>query len=593
MDQELRIKFHGGTLRIKAGEKDYIKDSPKKFQTHNQSDKIVKVNGYEVRLINVPEVERPGLEPIEYCPYFENLNEIMLLENIKYHVLFESEEDKFELLPFIVSSGKSTFEKLNFELGDNIVAGFLDFKSYVGKTFLDIKTSLGRESIPVEVRSRKISYYDDYPRMLADLSDEISSLILEADSPTFQRFVVDSSKAKTFYEDFIILEYIFRPENLPSAAEYINRNFYTRLKREVDFVPVALASNIDIGELPRTVSEPTGISAEGEIRNLPQVCLEETPDTSENRFYKYFLESLEDLILKLLEDSPEGYIRDSLKFFLDEVDYQLSFDWLKDVGAVEYLPLNSQVLQKRDGYRDILRYFFILELSLRFAWKEFEESFRGFEKRLSELYEYWCYFKLIRILEDITGERVNPLDVFKIGKWRVKIRRGYESMLKFALKMPTDTIIIKLSYNRKFAGETRCRSYSLPFIPDYSILVDIDECTYFIHFDAKYRSKITRNFYNDSEIKERDLEEEYKRKYEAGDIYKMHTYKDAILHSIGAYILYPGNQKIVFKEDINEIPSIGAFPLNPNNRKNEEKLKKFIKTIIMETVGIRKEVIPQ
>ncbi|HOL69454.1 MAG TPA: hypothetical protein PLO64_05945, partial [Methanothermobacter sp.] len=56
-----------------------------------------------------------------------------------------------------------------------------------------------------------------------------------------------------------------------------------------------------------------------------------------------------------------------------------------------------------------------------------------------------------------------------------------------------------------------------------------------------------------------------------------------------AYILYPGNQKIVFKEDINEIPSIGAFPLNPNNRKDEEKLKKFIKTIITKTIRIHKE----
>jgi len=576
MDQELQIKFNRGTLRIKAS------------LTHHNLEKTVKVNGYEVKLINVPEVERPGLEPIEYCPYFENLNEIMLLENTKYHILFDSEEDEAELFPFIVSSERSVFEKLNFELGDNKIAGFLDFKSYVGKTLLDIRTRDGREYIPVEVRSKKINYYEDYPRMLSDLSDQISSLILESDSPTFQRFVVDKYKLKTFYEDFIILEHIFRPENLPSAAEYINRNFYTRLKREIEVVPAALASNMDVGELPRTL-EPVNIGSDGEIKNLPQVYLEETPDTPENRFYKYFLESLENLILRLLENSPKGYIKDSLKSFLDEIEYQLSRDWLRDVNRLEYLPLNSQVLQKRDGYRDILRYFFILDLSLRFTWNELEESFKGFEKRLSQIYEYWCYFKLIKILEDITGERVNPLEIFKISQWKVEIRRGYESMLKFTLNMSDDPITVNLSYNRKFANSTRCRSYSLPFRPDYSILVDIGECTYFIHFDAKYRSKITStDFY---EMKKRDLEEEFQRKYKAGDIYKMHTYKDAILHSIGAYILYPGDEEVIFKEYIDEIPSVGAFPLNPGNSKNEEKLKKFIK-IILKTI-IHKEDTPK
>lgn len=566
MDQELQIKFHGGTLRIKADTK------------RRGVEKTLTINGYKIKLINVPKVENPGLEPIEYCPYFENLNEIMLLENTRYHVLFDSEEDDFEVFPFIKSSGKSAFERLNFELGDNKVVGFLDFGSYAGKTFLDIKTSHGRESIPGEVRSKKINYYEDYPRMLADLSEEISSIILESDSPIFQRFLVDESKAKTFYEDFIILEYLFRPENLPSAMEYINRNFYTRLKREVEVVPVALASNIDVGKLPSIISEPANITADGNIKKLPQVYLEESPDTPENRFYKYFLESLQHLILRLSENAPEGYIKDSLRSFLDEVDYQLSHDWLEDVGTLEHLPFNSQVLQKREGYRDILKYFFLMDLSLRFTWDELEESCRGFEKRLSQLYEYWCYFKLIKILEDITGKKVNPLDIFKVDQWQVKIRWGLESMLKFTLNAP-EPIIISLSYNRKFANSTSCRSYSLPFRPDYSILVDIDECTYFIHFDAKYRSKITSaDFY---EMEKRDPEEELQRKYQAGDIYKMHTYKDAILHSIGAYILYPGNEEVIFTEYTDKIPSVGAFPLNPGNSEDEEKLKKFIKNIIM------------
>ena len=36
------------------------------------------------------------------------------------------------------------------------------------------------------------------------------------------------------------------------------------------------------------------------------------------------------------------------------------------------------------------------------------------------------------------------------------------------------------------------------------------------------------------------------------DIYKMHTYKDAIENTIGAYVLYPGRELKIFPEDTNK-----------------------------------------
>ncbi len=45
-------------------------------------------------------------------------------------------------------------------------------------------------------------------------------------------------------------------------------------------------------------------------------------------------------------------------------------------------------------------------------------------------------------------------------------------------------------YNRFFSRYTNNKSYSLPFKPDYSLLIDIDEDIRFIHFDAKYRSEV-------------------------------------------------------------------------------------------------------
>ena len=51
----------------------------------------------------------------------------------------------------------------------------------------------------------------------------------------------------------------------------------------------------------------------------------------------------------------------------------------------------------------------------------------------------------------------------------------------------------------------------------------------------------------------------------------MHTYKDAILKTEGAYILYPGDNQKIFEVKENEpIPSVGAFPLTPGKNGNEE-----------------------
>lgn len=154
-------------------------------------------------------------------------------------------------------------------------------------------------------------------------------------------------------------------------------------------------------------------------------------------------------------------------------------------------------------------------------------------------------------------------------------------------------------YNRLFSQNTIDRSYSLPFKPDYTLLINMDDNIFFIHFDAKYRSeieiidfyeKITSNeisgkekrFYELKEAIKRDNEEEKSYKFKNGDIYKMHTYKDAILRTEGAYVLYPGSREGVFKVNDNEpIPSVGAFPLNPGeDRGEEEDLAEFIKAVI-------------
>jgi len=578
-------------------------------------------------LENVPLVEKPDDEtPIQYHSNNElnGLSKLMLLEETKYQVLFETQipfENEPNVLKTIQQGKAKIFEELRFKISSDEsykCAGILNFHSYVGKSFFDVEMD-GVESVPCpfEVRSKKIGYLDHYPAMIGDLSEVASGMIYEMDSPLAQYLEFHRKPKETLYEDFMFLEYLFRLENLPTAYEYIKRNMYSLLESYVEVVPASFASNLGPSEMLDVISRPEHLFKSDEtpedwpsslkgyvLDTITQRYHHETIDTPENRFLKYFLELLdkliEDLIVQLLELEDEGYVLDELYKYQRIVQDYLSEKWVRNVGKLNYLPLNSQVIQKREGYRDIFKYFIQFEFSFRLQWDEVEDRIKGYERKLSELYEYWCYFKLIKVLNKLSNQKLVYTDIYKISKdkWSIKVKRGRDSLQKFNINFNDREITLNLMYNRLFSQNTKYKSYSLPFRPDYTIFIEFEGETYFVHFDAKYKSegrvldfyeKIGSNLPSDEIyeaeeelVNDRDAEEQISRKYKYGDVYKMHTYKDAILFTEGAYVLYPGDEERIFHEIAsNPIPSVGAFPLTPGkDGVEEENLLLFIKAIL-------------
>jgi hypothetical protein len=196
---------------------------------------------------------------------------------------------------------------------------------------------------------------------------------------------------------------------------------------------------------------------------------------------------------------------------------------------MDYLPLNSQVLQKKEGCRDIFKYFLNFELAFRLEWDEVEDQIKGYECKLSELYEYWCYFKLIKVLDKLSGKKLSYNDLYTLNKdkWSIKVKKGINSVQKFMPQIDNQEVYTELMYNRLFSKNTRFKSYSLPFRPDYTLLIEFESDHYFLHFDAKYRSegKVLAFYENiaqeqlneddhnqaiENEIEIRDLDEELK-----------------------------------------------------------------------------------
>ncbi len=579
-------------------------------------------------LENIPIVDEPdNMTPIQYCPNIgANFAKLMFLEETEYQILFESKDagEDYEILYSLTKINDNHFKPFRFTLGDNEIykiAGTLNFRSYVGKSFLDVrKDGINSIKMPIEVRSKKIDYFNQYSSMIADLSQQSLSLIFEVNSPLYQEFEIDSRRKETYYEDFMFLEYLFRDDNLPSIFEYLSKNLHSQLKNHIETVPISFASKVNQNTLKNIMTKPGNLSKSGAdfeiVRKLKghipyeldQIKHEDVIDIPENRFLKYFLELIRDLIEKLLGNSKEGYIKDNLLYFRVEIGYYLSSKFFNHISSMDYVPFNSQILQKKEGYREIFHYFLMLEFSFRLSWDELNNQFKGFEKKLSELYEYWCYFKLLKVLNDLSVNKINFEDVFEINKdnWSVGIKKGVKSVKHFQLMLHGHEIKIDLFYNLKFSDKSQYRSYSLAFRPDYTLLVTIDKHNYYIHFDAKYRSELEiSDFYSkinetdlDEEIDKRDALEEKDYIFKDGDIYKMHTYKDSILKTEGSYVLYPGSITKRFKESDLIIPSVGAFSLTPGNDDVEEDnlevfIKEVLKTLLFNNGLIAREWVSQ
>ncbi len=425
--------------------------------------------------------------------------------------------------------------------------------------------------------------------MISDLAEVASGMIFEQDAPLLQDFDFGSDLKETLYEEFIFLEYLFQEENLPFVYEYIHRNPHSKLEKYSETIPTAFAYNVGPSELIDMVSKAENLSKTRKapdswprnMRNhIPDSInhdyFEDTLDTPENRLLKYYLESVDKLIFDLVNKAEEGQVLDKLIKYQEIIQNYLSDRWLRDVGNLEYIPMNSQVMQKKEGYREIFKYYLYFEFAFRLKWVDIEDKLQGYERKLSELYEYWCYIELLKVLSELSGQTLNFDNVYKVDpqEWSISLKKGRINAQKFKWIHDGHPLTVKVIYGAKFSRE----SYSLPLNPDYTLMINYQGKEHLLHFDAKY--KLKKKFLDYLTWDNLDLEN---KEYKPEDIYKMHTYKDAIKNSLGAYVLYPGDISRTFEENKGDcVPSVGAFHLTPggNTASEENKLENFIENVL-------------
>lgn len=535
--------------------------------------------------------------------FLYDLPQILLLEETDYELKLKFSNDMISnygeklkdyafktLLNEGRSSGKNVEQDtlilntllLEEEIG--IVRGTLRFNSYVGKSFFDIILPEWSEKIPFEVRSKKIDYLDHYKVMLEEIAEVVSGSVLDSNSPLYEEYSLSEKDSSSFYEDYLLLEHILNKNNFPSNYNQVKKNMISRLESNTERVPLSMVRTIDAETIIDFFSSPLVETAvNGPINGyiVPDIIQNtqiETIDTPENRLVKDLLESFDQMIDDIIGmNANEGYVHDRLSAMQKFVQECLSDSWMHDVGKLTSIPYNSTILQQKSGYREIFHDYLILKSAISVSFDDVNELLNGHNKKVHKLYEYWCYLKLYDILREISVNPLPDLITNKVDKkWNIDLK--YENKT-FFIHRKNKTVVGELYFQKKYPGKRESstnesmRSYSLRFTPDYSLKLSIDGEKKFmiIHFDAKYKSKI---------IEDSEGNNQYINKNE--DLNKMHTYRDGILSTGGAFVLYPGDKTAQFNKfnDDYEFPIIGLQCLNPGDNSDLNAMKEKINELI-------------
>jgi predicted component of viral defense system (DUF524 family) len=475
----------------------------------------------------------------------------------------------------------------------------INFRNYVGLSRIG--------NINLRVQNKKISdtLYDS---MLGYITDKYADLIFSFNTSVGLEYQKGEAGQDILYIQFLFLKkYLL--DSTPSLDEITglisarpHRKIETETRKclidEIDHFDVSLVLALfsDPGKmavlgpghpllsspLARLIHERTGKN------HYPSEAMKirkyHTFDTNENRFVKHFLQEISkrlDSIETALGGRSGSYLNpdilSSTRVLKQKVRYFLADPMWADVGWMNFVPAQSTVLQRRDGYRHLFRLYSLLQLITRYQFqiKDFRSLIEI--KDVPTLFEYWCFF----LVKDIIERKLKQKGLSTIVPYSET-----EQVVREGVGIEYEDNITLL-YNASFHGSAgvdpehtdisgyqTSGSYSHILRPD--IVITKNNKTKLI-LDAKYKGKNGDvGFYGDE--KNGSI-----ISYKKEDLDKMHAYRDALKDVFGAFALYPGNEMVIYPshQADNPFQGVGALPLKPvsGGKPNPEHFANLTKAI--------------
>lgn len=551
----------------------------------------------------------------------------------------EEEASRYGEVPYQILESQSyeyAFNKNGYRLGcDNksIIkqskrekfSGRINPSYYVGTLKLNIthkKKELKSRHTFLEVKATKFnsddldkSYRENYRFMLESITEKCTELLLQVNSPILQHFETDFNKdTESLYQQFSFINSIVGSTEFKEAVQKIisaPKTDWTDNEELVDIRSVKKFTRNSIKQLVnrgnRIPIPSTHSLYERPFKNMPSHIVNnrkvEVIDNSENRFIKHALQTYLDFSENCFNKFESGTrAHKEARNLSTTLELLLNTPFFNQISRPVSLNFNSPVLQRKSGYRELLKSWLKFDLAAKLTWTGGEDVYEAGKRDISKLYEYWLFF----MLYDLFKKKFNLSDIEHNGSPYESLIQKNKNGLNFIIKSGTHTALsgvsefksrklnVKFSYNQTFSGNKKHSqkvqgSYTKNMYPDYTLSfwpaavseskAEEEELIVHIHFDAKYKVNYTGAI---QESRNEEEEAERKGNYKNVDLFKMHAYKDAIRRTGGAYILYPGNSEKDIKRGFHEIiPGLGAFALRPSAINNGSKeLDNFIDQII-------------
>ena len=242
--------------------------------------------------------------------------------------------------------------------------------------------------------------------------------------------------------------------------------------------------------------------------------------------------------------------------------------FVTEAGRLFGFQAPSQALVKADGYREVFRFLGRFDppcVAAAVGGRD-DPAARGAD--MATLYEYWVFLKVLEAAVQVSGRR--PVE-------KPEIRRD-EIGESLAVGLSTGLgPNITIRFNPTF-GRPSATAYSTPLRPD--VIVEVDGVRH--AFDAKYRL-------DRFDAREGDADDD-SATYKRADLYKMHTYRDAISELKTAFVVYPGSEFVFFDRsglkhigpDTIAFPDgVGAAPLRPTDTDPCSVLRELLRVLLI------------
>jgi predicted component of viral defense system (DUF524 family) len=538
---------------------------------------------------------------------------VQLLEGGRYEYELEFTGDPYSNFQLNIENGSTNKIILPSRSPGRLNTGTLCPGLNTGRMpFCLLRAGAGAAWGAVEVKSRKLGYRDDYRRMLEAITSYALDLLLELRSPSQLKLMPNpGGSPQTIAQRFAFLKALLDSRQFQDALQRVVSHPHQRWEAEAVFLSprrgfkpnrksirqIANATN----RIPLSANHPLGLKG---IKSLPQQITAfrnmRNLDTAENRFIKHILENFVLFLNKMrsgLSDGTDVRLILQLKHLSERLENVLSAEVFTASGSLEALPLGSPVLQRKEGYRELFQAWLNFDLAARLVWRGGEDVYGAGKRDVAVLYEYWVFFKLLDLICKVFHlEKLGAKSLIEetADGFGLKLKSGRLLDFIWNANVSSRKLRVRYSYNRSFnysADSGAEGSWTERMRPDYTLSIwpcefspesaENQELMSHVHFDAKYRIEdiqqlfgladdelayVGQTIVDNLDVEKRDqLEGRYKR----ADLLKMHSYKDAIRRTQGAYVIYPGTASRTWRGFHEIFPGLGAFPLRPDGGDSE------------------------